>query len=193
MKSKQLLPATWQCSDEWTVFRAKSDDTDGIMSVYNACNYLHEVDEHFIRREKQYFQEIVESLHHRENDCDYQTYCYCLKDNETAVIMGYFQCIADYPDNGTLWISAMIVHPDYHGRNVGKKFIASLEGSLSGDTIKKISLRVSLKNYPALRFWLANGFNTILHFEGERRYTSQSNAVCFVLTKYRPPIFIHLP
>ncbi|MFN9338433.1 MAG: hypothetical protein ACK6BZ_02965 [Candidatus Kapaibacterium sp.] len=61
------------------------------------------------------------------------------------------------------------------------------------NTVNKLSLRVSLKNYPALRFWLANGFTTILHFNAEQYYSSESNAACFVLGKQLPSKFIHIP
>ena len=81
----------------------------------------------------------------------------------------------------------------YHGKNIGKTFITSIEEKLSIDTINKMSLRVSLKNYPALRFWLANGFTTILHFNAEQYYSSESNAACFVLGKQLPSKFIHIP
>lgn len=193
MKSEQLLPATWQCSDEWTVVRAKIDDAEGITALYNACHYLYDVDENFIRREKEYYQEILGNIYHTENGRDYSSYCYCLKDNETATVMGYFQCIAHYPDDGTMWISAMILHPDYHGKNIGKKFMTSFEEKLSSDTIKHISLRVSLKNYPALHFWIANGFTTIIHFKAEKYYSSESNAECLVLGKQLSSTFIQIP
>ena len=193
MTNKQILPVTWQCSDEWTVVRAKIDDADEITALYNACHYLYDVDENFIRREIEYYQEILGKIYHTEHDMHYASYCYCLKNNETSRIMGYFQCIAHYPDNGTLWTSAMILHPEYHGKNIGKTFITSIEEKLSIDTINKMSLRVSLKNYPALRFWLANGFTTILHFNAEQYYSSESNAACFVLGKQLPSKFIHIP
>lgn len=192
MTNEGVLPVTWQCSDEWTVIRAKKDDAHEITSLCNACHHLHSVDENFILREKEFFEDSIESSVHRENEKLYRSFSYCLKHNDEGALLGYFQCIADYPESGTMWINAMIINPHYQGKGIGREFIQSFEQKIYSDVIKNLSLRVSLKNYPALRFWIANGFTSINRFQGEEFCTAENNGACFVLSKKLPHSFIHV-
>jgi len=192
MTNEEILPSTWQCSDDWTVIRAKKDDAQEIMSLCNACHYLHAVDENFILRENKYFEDIITSPHHSENEKIYRSFNYCLKQNNEGTLLGYFQCIAEYPESGTMWINALIIDPRHHGKGIGRDFLRSFEQKIYSDIIHNLSLRVSLKNYPALRFWIANGFTNIHRFQGEDFCTSENNGACFVLSKKLPQSFIHV-
>jgi ribosomal protein S18 acetylase RimI-like enzyme len=60
-----------------------------------------------------------------------------------------------------------VLHPDWQGKHLGREVVEGLAEQLRALEYSAIWLRVYLKNWPALRFWITNGFTNILAYEGD--------------------------
>jgi ribosomal protein S18 acetylase RimI-like enzyme len=70
-----------------------------------------------------------------------------------------------------------VVHRDHQQEHVGQEVTAALWEQLrQTGPITAVWLDVYLKNWSALRFWLHNGFNTIIDYDGDPTHTDTSHA-----------------
>ena len=94
----------------------------------------------------------------------------------TGEIAGYFHLYHGVPRPPITSISMFVLHPDYQRHRFGQEVIAGLAEQLRQLDYTALSLRVYLKNWPALRFWLNAGFTTITQYDGDPTHTATSQA-----------------
>lgn len=92
-------------------------------------------------------------------------------------IIGYIQYYLGYPDKNTIWLTTLIIGKEYQKRHFGKEVLEKLLKKLQErNEFNKIQLIVSLKNWPALRFWTRNGFFKIVDIKGDKEHKDNSFA-----------------
>ncbi len=98
-----------------------------------------------------------------------------LKDSDG--IIGYAEYYHGYPEKGILWINSLAVHRDFQCRGFGREFVAGLmEKARRLMNIEEIQVGVSLKNWPAVKFWVRCDFREIVRYWGDDRHGPRTNA-----------------
>lgn len=100
-----------------------------------------------------------------------------IKLKESKQIIGYFVLYHGFPDQRTFWIAVLAVHTDYQGKKLGQEVVDGLVREVKNLQIyNRIGGSVGIKNWPALRFWINAGLNTIINFQGDKTYSEKSFA-----------------
>ena len=94
-----------------------------------------------------------------------------------TTIIGYFHLYHATPTPQTIFLSMLILHPDYQHQGFGQEVIAGLAHQLEHLGYIAIWLDVYLKNWPALRFWISTGFTTIVEYDGDKRHADDAYAL----------------
>ena len=88
----------------------------------------------------------------------------------TQVGLGVLELYRGYPDAQTLYIGGLFLRPAWQGRGLGSEIVAALKRSARAAGYQRLGAAVGLKNWPALRFWIAAGFTQIGHVRGDAAY-----------------------
>lgn len=100
-----------------------------------------------------------------------------IKLKDSNKIMGYFVFYHGFPDERTFWIAVLAIHTDYQGKKFGQEVVAGLIKEVKHLQIyNRIGGSVGIKNWPAIRFWINAGLNTIINFKGDNIYNERSFA-----------------
>ncbi|MGE5652751.1 MAG: GNAT family N-acetyltransferase [Bacillota bacterium] len=86
----------------------------------------------------------------------------------TMEIIGYVDLYHGYPDDDTLWLSMLMIHPDYQRQSYGQEIVTVLTAEAKQSGYHSFGIGVHLKNWPALRFWVKHGFSEITGIYGDR-------------------------
>ncbi len=85
-----------------------------------------------------------------------------------GALCGYLEIYHGFPDSHTFWIATLAVARAFQGKGIGRNVVTGLGAQVSSlEIYEQIGLGVGVKNWPALRFWLANGFDRVLAFKGD--------------------------
>lgn len=55
-------------------------------------------------------------------------------------------------------LASVAIHPDHHGRGVGRAMVERLLDDLASDGVRRVQLSVGADNQPGIAFWTALGF-----------------------------------
>lgn len=164
-----LLPTTkielLDCSEE---------DRNQLVRVYMSCDYMEEWTG--TKHEPEF---IDKALSGGNLPPDGSPEFYRLKaiiDRETKEVVGFTEYYIGYPDNRTLWIGFLCIHKDSQRKGYGREFLNLIEGFSKAAGFERIGIGVYLKNWPALRFWIKNGFNQINGIYGDEIYSSNTHS-----------------
>lgn len=163
--------------EQYVLKKAVANDAEKINNIKNSCFYLFPFDENFYISETQEHIDIIARSHLEENKLG----LYCIMYNNETI--GFLYVLYDVPEHGSIWITSLIIHPKYQRNRIGRKIILHLEKVFSEIGYRNIQLRVYIKNFQALRFWISVGFSTIVNFQSEDSFEEFSNRASFVLVK----------
>ncbi len=93
-----------------------------------------------------------------------------LRSCETGAGVGVLQLYRGYPDAGTLWIGGLFLRPVWQGRGLGREVVDHLGERARDAGYHSLGAGVGLKNWPALRFWVARGFIQVKSVVGDREH-----------------------
>lgn len=168
----KVLPENWG-TDRLMVRDATMVDVPHLRSVFNACSYLGAWDNTFYEETEEAFVQLVAKsggLNHSGLNHDgkeiFKMQSVFLRGGEN--IIGYFHLFHDAPMPRRVWISMFVVHPHFQKNRYGSELAYGIWNQFRklGD-YDAIWLKVCLKNWPALRFWIDMGWRTIVHYEGD--------------------------
>ena len=98
----------------------------------------------------------------------------CLKN--TGLPIGYVGLYHGFPDASTIWIDILVVDPAYQGQGYAKEVVGGIVQSAREIGYATIGIGVALKNWPALRFWVKQGFDRIVKVAGDSEYSETAFA-----------------
>ena len=169
------LPSSWH-SKRLSVTDSTVAELDDLQTIYDACAYIGEWcgPDTTIKGTEMRDALAHKNLppHGKKNAHRVQT---IRTENET--IIGYLLLYHGFPDTRTFWIATLAIHPVHQKKQYGKEVIEGLTHEIQ--ILKKyayIGGCVGIKNWPALRFWIQNGFNKILKFDGDTTYAADAFA-----------------
>lgn len=162
-----LLPSSWQ-TERLVMRDASLDDVARLREIFNACSYVEPWDETFKVYPEEEFRDLVEqSMKGEERDGK----IFRLQPIRTITeetIVGYFHLYHGDPRPHVAFISMMVIDPLHQKHRYGAEVVDGLAEQLKSSGYNAIWLSVNLKNLPALRFWIAAGFTTIVEYRGEK-------------------------
>lgn len=174
--NKSALPNEWRVHDLF-IRKADISDTQSMTEIKNACHYLHPFDENFYISDSTEYRDILLNNESWEE----KSVLYCIEKNN--LLIGFIRLHYHYPSEQMMWIESFIIHPNEQRKGNGKVILRFLEeqSALLGVTASR--LKVYLKNYSAVRFWISCGYNSIIEFNSEDMFEQYSNRVSLVLEK----------
>lgn len=98
--------------------------------------------------------------------------------------IGYVSMYHGYPDKRVLWIGALMILPKHQGKKYGQQFVAQFSKQAKKLKIfSSLGIGVAVKNWPAMRFWIANDFTHILKIKGDKKHADTAFADLHLLKK----------
>ena len=92
-------------------------------------------------------------------------------------IIGILEIYQGYPSEKTLWLGQLVIDKKLRSQGFGHEMVDGLKSWSISNGLEKIQLGVYLKNWQALRFWVANGFDKINQISGDTKYSDDNFAV----------------
>lgn len=170
-----------QLQNRWETSNLLVEDStqaeiQNLQAIYDNCGYIGEWTG--IEGEKpDYMQEEFDHKHLPPEGKEEFHRLQSIKLKADNKIIGYTVLYHGFPDEKTLWIAILAIHTDYQGRHFGEEYVAGLvEEAKKLQGYEQIGLSVGVKNWPALRFWINNGFTTILKFNGDKIHSDKTFA-----------------
>lgn len=169
------LPAAWQ-TEHLRIRDSVPEDAPRLTAIFNACAYVGVWDETFqIVPESEVAGLVANSQSMDGEHARFRLQAITVQ--QTGELVGYFHLYQGVrQDPGAVGISMFVIHPDHHGQRYGDEVAQGLWRQLHSLGYRTVRLQVYLKNWPALRFWISQGFTTILRYEGAARLTPESYA-----------------
>jgi len=91
-----------------------------------------------------------------------------LRLGDTGQLIGFLAMYHGFPTENIAWITYLFIHPDLQGKGYAQELVCSLSDQLKNLGFTAVRLLVDVKNWPALRFWVQGGFNTIVEYQGDK-------------------------
>ncbi len=172
----KILPDRWG-TERLIVRDAVMEDVPHLQNVFNACSYVGEWDNTFYEETEEAFTQLVSKsikLNHSTEEI-FKMQSVLLRGGEN--IIGYFHLFHDAPITHHVWISMFAVHPHFQKNRYGSELAYGIWDQFrSLGEYEAIWLRVYLKNWPALRFWIEMGWRTIVRYEGDTVHADDTMA-----------------
>lgn len=189
MQNSKYEPLGKYLPPEWSTERVyirdcRIQDVPLLTKIFNSCNYVEPYDPTFSIVDENEIKLLAEkSLSEADENKYFRLQCLEVKDN--GKIIGYFH-LQHYsprlPQAGTAFISMFVIHPEFQGKRFAQEVVEELSKLLAEYDYSAIWLAAYLKNWAALRFWLQQGFNKIIEYDGAKQF-SEINQASLTLEK----------
>jgi diamine N-acetyltransferase len=180
---REYLPPEWT-TERIRIRDSKLADVPRLTALFNACHYVAPWDPTFqLVAESELAELVTKSLSTTGETAAFRLQYLESVDGRTPI--GYFHVqhhSPNLPQADTAFISMFVIHPDHQGQRYGQEVAAGLARQLAERGYVAVWLEVYLKNWPALRFWLQQGFDKIIEYDGDKQF-SQSAQATLVLEK----------
>ncbi|MEM7112532.1 MAG: GNAT family N-acetyltransferase [Chloroflexota bacterium] len=173
----KTILSQWQ-TEHLTIQDSTLNDTQALLQIFNACSYAEPWDPTFHPVEANEIRELIEKSMQPASASSPPFRLQTISTQETNLLVGYFHCFHAHPHPDTVFISMFVIHPDYQAHRYGQEAVAGLKQQLAAlGVYQKIWLDVYLKNWPALRFWIRQGFTQIIDYDGDKVHSDENTAV----------------
>jgi ribosomal protein S18 acetylase RimI-like enzyme len=160
------LPAEWT-TERLRISTAALDEAVELHAAFNACSDLESFDPTFHPVPVETLHDLIRKSLALGSDSSEAFHLQGIRLRETRELLGYFHVSYRVPEPGTVWISMFVLHPRYQRGGYGGEVIRQLLEQLRMlGSYDAVWLRVYLKNWTALRFWIDRGFSRIVRYEG---------------------------
>lgn len=90
-----------------------------------------------------------------------------IRPRETDGLHGILALYRGHPHPEALYIGGLYLLPDVHRQGLGAEIVRHLQAITPAQGFRTLYAGIGLKNWPALRFWLAMGFNRVTKMSGD--------------------------
>ncbi len=87
---------------------------------------------------------------------------------DTRQMIGFLAMYHGFPTENIAWITYLFIHPDFQGKGYGQELVCGLSDKVKSLGYTAIRLVVDVKNWPAMRFWVKEGFDRIIEYKGDK-------------------------
>ncbi len=95
---------------------------------------------------------------------------------QTNEMVGVLELYSGYPTHDTLFIGWLFILPQCQRAGYAKEVVNYICSEAKQVAFGKVRLGVHLKNWPALRFWHAMGFDKLMKIAGDEVYSETTFA-----------------
>lgn len=171
-----FLPAQWQ-TERLVVSDGKLTEVAELRDVFNSCHYVVKWDPTFVLVPMDEVHEVVvKSGGPADGETQFRLQAARVQGEEK--IIGYFHLYQRQPRPELAFISMMVMRPDVQGAGYGSELMAGLWPQLQAlGWCQRVWLHVYLKNWPALRFWVSQGFDKVIRLEGDKVHDETTQAL----------------
>jgi ribosomal protein S18 acetylase RimI-like enzyme len=183
MQNGKYEPIEKYLAPEWFTERVhikdcRIQDVSLLTEIFNSCNYVEQWDPTFYIVDENEIKLLVEkSLSETDENKGFRLQCLEVKD--TRKIIGYFH-LQHYsprlPQPATAFISMFVIHPEFQGKRFAQEIVDGLAKQLADCGYIAIWLAIYLKNWAAIRFWIQQGFNKIIEYDGANQFSETAQA-----------------
>lgn len=174
---RQYLPPEW-ATERIRVKDSQPGDVPCLTQIFNSCHYVEQWDPTFHLVDEDEIRRLVEkSL--AETGADQGFRLQRLETINGRESIGYFHVqhhSARLPQPATAFISMFVMRPEHQGKQYAQEVVAGLAQQLAERGYMAVWLQVYLKNWPAIRFWVQQGFNKIIEYDGEKQLSESAQA-----------------
>jgi diamine N-acetyltransferase len=110
-----------------------------------------------------------------------------LRLSDTGQMIGFLAVYHGYPTANFVWINYLLIHPDFQGKGFGQELVRGLCDEVQSLGYPGMRTLVDVKNWPALRFWVQQGFDKIIQYHGDK-VISENTFAHLTLEKMLAPV-----
>ena len=173
----KFLPAQWT-TERLIIADGVLDDVARLTAIFNACSYVEPWDPTFHLIEEDELRQLIQrSLSTHGEDLYFRLQAMRRAGEENPI--GYFHLShwsPRLPQADTAFISMFVVDPAFQGQRYAQEVVGGLAEQLRQLGYAALWLEVYLKNWPALRFWIQQGFTHIIEYDGDPTHTDAAHA-----------------
>jgi ribosomal protein S18 acetylase RimI-like enzyme len=172
-----LLPFVWQTA-RLSVRDSVLDDLPELEAVADTCLYVNEwtgwrAEEHAGESLR---NAVIDGLPPPNGSKElYRMQTIRLRDTERAI--GFVACYHGWPEPDTFYITEVMIDAQFQGQGYGRELARGLTDAVVRlGAYRRICLLAALKNWPALRFWMRAGYDRMVDYRGDERYSAETFA-----------------
>ena len=183
MQNGKYEPIGKYLAAEWFTERVhikdcKIQDVSLLTEIFNSCNYVEQWDPTFCIVDENEIKLLVEkSLSETDENKGFRLQSLEVKDSRKVI--GYFH-LQHYsprlPQPATAFISMFVIRPEFQGKHFAQEIVEGISKQLADCGYSAIWLAVYLKNWGAIRFWIQQGFNKIIEYDGASQFSETEQA-----------------
>jgi len=106
---------------------------------------------------------------------------------EAGPIIGFLAIYHGFPTADIVWILYLFIHPNFQGKGYGQESARGLAEQLRRLGFSGMRLVVDVKNWPAMRFWIQDGFDRIVDMMGDKTISEETFAHLILEKSLAPP------
>lgn len=167
-RTVRQIPARWVTSN-LTIEDSTMDDARTLEEIHDDCAYIVEWTG---KDDGQTAAEAIRGeLTHEHLPPDGKKELHriqSIRSKEMHEIIGYLVLYHGFPDRETLWIALLAIAKRHQGKKMGQEIASKLAAHAKTLRFHALGAGVSVKNWPALRFWIQAGFTRILQIRGDK-------------------------
>jgi ribosomal protein S18 acetylase RimI-like enzyme len=101
---------------------------------------------------------------------------FLIRNKSDEELLGLLSVYRGYPTTETLYIGHIFMRPRWQRRGIGREVTEELERRAERAGYREIRVAVGLRNWPALRFWIALNYDRITQIVGDPEYREHTYA-----------------
>ena len=172
------LPTRWT-TPRLTITDGAFEDVPKLTAIFNACSYAEPWDPTFhVIGEDELRGLVQRSLSTDGADLYFRLQAIRVTGQKDPI--GYFHLShwsVRLPQTDTAFVSMFVIDPARQRQGYAQEAAAGLAESLAQCGYVAIWLHVYLKNWPALRFWIQQGFTHVVEYEGDPIHGESAHAL----------------
>lgn len=171
-----VLPEIWH-TERLAVADATPDDAGELQRIFNANVGIGALDPTF---QEYPLEEFVGLINRHKGEPSNPTELFRLqlfREHGSNLPAGYFHCYYRHPEPGVVLLSMFVLKPEFQDRGLGKECVAAILNHI-GNLLdyRVVRINVYVRNWPALRFWIAAGFTSINELRSPKEYSDNEHA-----------------
>lgn len=93
-----------------------------------------------------------------------------IADKATHATIGLLSLYCGFPTNRALYIGSLFFRRDWQRQRLGQEIVEDLERRALQNGYDVAHVAVGIRNWPAIRFWVAVGFDRIVRIVGDKSF-----------------------
>jgi GNAT superfamily N-acetyltransferase len=166
-----MIPNQWE-TQQLKIEDSVLADVPDLDNIYAACAYMEEwsgwkQEDHFDHPEQSTLSFITEGELPPNGSKEFWRVQSLLL-SDTGQTIGFLAIYHGFPTANTVWINYLFIHPDFQGKGYGQELVCGLSDKVKSLGFSTMRTLVDVKNWPALRFWVQQGFDKIIQYHGDK-------------------------